>query len=56
MQAKFYSLEQAKEDIDAEIMKQETQAAIETLQDLQSQFEAVSSTWLISTSGLLNGH
>ncbi|KAL4994562.1 P-loop containing nucleoside triphosphate hydrolase protein [Aspergillus recurvatus] len=34
-------LEQAKEDIDAEIIKQETHAAIETLQDLQSQFEAM---------------
>ncbi|KAL6237753.1 hypothetical protein BDW75DRAFT_60583 [Aspergillus navahoensis] len=34
-------LEQAKEDIDAEIIKQETRAAIETLQDLQSQFEAM---------------
>lgn len=36
------SLEQTKEDIDAEAIKQETQAAAETLQDLQSQFEAVS--------------
>ncbi|OJI97160.1 hypothetical protein ASPVEDRAFT_159327 [Aspergillus versicolor CBS 583.65] len=34
-------LEQAKEDIDVEAIKQETQAAAETLQDLQSQFEAM---------------
>ncbi|KAL4774662.1 P-loop containing nucleoside triphosphate hydrolase protein [Aspergillus nidulans var. acristatus] len=34
-------LEQAKENIDAEVIKQETQAAIETLQELQSQFEAM---------------
>ncbi|OJJ63777.1 hypothetical protein ASPSYDRAFT_138981 [Aspergillus sydowii CBS 593.65] len=34
-------LEQTKEDIDAEAIKHETQAAAETLQDLQSQFEAI---------------
>ncbi|KAL4989192.1 P-loop containing nucleoside triphosphate hydrolase protein [Aspergillus falconensis] len=34
-------LEQEKEDIDTEVIRQETQAAIETLQDLQSQFEAM---------------
>ncbi|KAL4809294.1 P-loop containing nucleoside triphosphate hydrolase protein [Aspergillus unguis] len=33
--------EQAKEGIDAETVKQETQAAMETLQDLQSQIEAM---------------
>jgi hypothetical protein len=36
------SLKQDKEEIDAEAIKQETQVAIETLQDLQAQFEAVS--------------
>ncbi|KAL4977005.1 P-loop containing nucleoside triphosphate hydrolase protein [Aspergillus desertorum] len=34
-------LEQAQEDINAEIIKQEIQAAVETLQDLQSQFEVM---------------
>ncbi|KAL4955996.1 P-loop containing nucleoside triphosphate hydrolase protein [Aspergillus filifer] len=34
-------LGQEKDDIDAEAMKQDTQTAMETLQDLQSQFEAM---------------
>ncbi|RDW90227.1 ABC-F family ATP-binding cassette domain-containing protein [Aspergillus mulundensis] len=34
-------LEQAKEDIDAEAIKQETQSAMDTLHNLQSQFEAM---------------
>ncbi|KAL4788567.1 P-loop containing nucleoside triphosphate hydrolase protein [Aspergillus varians] len=41
LQASQVLLEQAKEEIDAEAIKHETQAAIETLQDLQSQFEAL---------------
>ncbi|KAL2822371.1 P-loop containing nucleoside triphosphate hydrolase protein [Aspergillus cavernicola] len=34
-------LKEANEDIDAEVIKQETQAAMEALQDLQSEFEAM---------------
>ena len=38
---KHFRLEQPKEDIDAETVKLDTQDAVETLQDLQSQVEAV---------------
>ena len=37
-----FRLDQQKEEIDAEGIKADTQAAVDTLQDLQSQFEAVS--------------
>ena len=37
-----FSLDQQKDEIDAEGIKADTQAAVDTLQDLQSQFEAVS--------------
>ncbi|GMG00503.1 unnamed protein product [Aspergillus oryzae var. brunneus] len=38
----FYRLNQEKELIDADTVKEDTQAAVDTLQDLQAQFEAVS--------------
>jgi len=39
--ADFSRLEQQKEELDATAIKADTQAAMDTLQDLQSQFEAV---------------
>ncbi|KAI9370998.1 P-loop containing nucleoside triphosphate hydrolase protein [Aspergillus egyptiacus] len=41
LQASKERLAQGKEEIDADTIQQETQAAIDVLQDLQSQFEAV---------------
>jgi len=36
-------MEQVKEEIDADAIKADTQSALDTLQDLQSQFEVVRS-------------
>ena len=41
MYSDFFRLEQ---ELDADAIKADTQAAMDTLQDLQSQFEAVCST------------
>ncbi|KAL4934529.1 ABC-F family ATP-binding cassette domain-containing protein [Aspergillus undulatus] len=41
VQASKELLEETKDEIDAEAIKQDTQTAMETLQDLQSQFEAM---------------
>lgn len=38
-----FRMEQVKEEIDADAIKADTQSALDTLQDLQSQFEVVRS-------------
>lgn len=44
---KHIRLEQPKEGIDAETVKLDTQDAVETLQDLQSQVEAVRASTVV---------
>lgn len=45
----FYRLNQEKESIDADTVKEDTQAAMDTLQDLQAQFETVSTEVIENT-------